>query len=1071
VPGQGGAGRRSARWPDGAFVGRDDLLRELTAAADGALHGNGSIVLLTGEAGIGKTSVARALATGVRDDLAISWGTCTVDGSAPPFWPWRALLPVEPPSTRGDPHGDPAAGAQRFERLNALRDVLLERARQEPLLHVIEDLQWADVASVLLLAHLGPSVVGAPVLVVATLRSGEPLSPQLEDAIEGVRRLARVRELPPLADEDVGALVRGAGVEPDADLTALLQARTGGNPLFVTEVLRATKADLAERRLDALRQRVPSRVSELVTHRLARLAAPVAEVLVTASVVGAEGDARVLAAARGVEVQAILDLLDQARAAHLVDVGPAGRWQFRHELIRDAVYGGVTGTKLAQHHAAVLEALAADVTTPPPVIAHHALAAQPLFDADRAVALAARAGESAFAQHAYEEAVGWFRRALAAAPSGTSPRWRAELLVLCGEAHRHMGETEEARRALVAAAELTDDPDLLARAALGYADPGADLGIAYRTDDPVTGALLERALAAQSGADSVTAVLLEARLAAELYFSDEPGRSRDLACAAVDRARRLDDGRALGAATAVAHDAFVVGQRDLADQLAESQQLLEWARASGSSGALLTAHRARAFDLLAAGDVAGMDAEILAFRRIADPLRAPGYLWWPALWAAMRALLEGRHDEAERRALAAYEIGAVPFPTLAFTNLSFLLFFLRREQGRFGEMEQATRDYAASHADIPALRVALMFLLAEIGRVDEARAMLTGIDAAALDRLHDRNWPASWFQLARATALVGDRDLAATLLEDRHRPSERCVIVSLATVCLGATDLATAWLLHTSGDLEGADERYRAAATMSSRIGARGWLAQAHADHARLLLDRGGAGDGAEARRLTDLAAAAADDMGLASLSQLLGELRGRLDQPAPGEIPVALPGAPAMATFRRRGPVWELEFATRTAQLPHARGLSDLAFLLSRPGQAVSVLELADEVGSAPAGARGAPAFDERARREIRARLHELDAEEAEAEADGDGERAAVVRERRQSLAEAVARDFGLGGRSRRIGDPVERARKTVSTRIRRAITQVGKAHPELGRHLDRSIDTGAWCAYRPAEAVTWHT
>ena len=129
---------------------------------------------------------------------------------------------------------------------------------------------------------------------------------------------------------------------------------------------------------------------------------------------------------------------------------------------------------------------------------------------------------------------------------------------------------------------------------------------------------------------------LEARLAAELYFSDEPSRARALATAAVERARRLGDPRALGAATAVVHDAFVVGQAPLDEQLAESAQLLEWARVTGSVSALLTAHRARVFDLLAAGDLAAMDAEILAFRRIAEPLRAPGYLWWLALWSAMR---------------------------------------------------------------------------------------------------------------------------------------------------------------------------------------------------------------------------------------------------------------------------------------------------------------------------------------------------------------------------------------------------------------------------------------------------
>jgi hypothetical protein len=133
--------------------------------------------------------------------------------------------------------------------------------------------------------------------------------------------------------------------------------------------------------------------------------------------------------------------------------------------------------------------------------------------------------------------------------------------------------------------------------------------------------------------------------------------------------------------------------------------------------------------------------------------------------------------------------------------------------------------------------------------------------------------------------------------------------------------------------------------------------------------------------------------------------------------------------------------------------------------------MELSSVGGVAPATARGVQALDERARREIRGRLRELDSEEAEAEATGDGERAAVAREERQVLAETVARDFGLGGRARLIGDPVERARKTVSTRLRRAIASIGRVHPELGRHLERSIDTGTWCAYRPAEPVDWQT
>jgi hypothetical protein len=506
----------------------------------------------------------------------------------------------------------------------------------------------------------------------------------------------------------------------------------------------------------------------------------------------------------------------------------------------------------------------------------------------------------------------------------------------------------------------------------------------------------------------------------------------------------------------VVHDAFVVGQASLAEQLDESERLVGWARATGSVVASLTAHRARAIDLLAAGDLDGMDAEILAFRRLAEPLGAPAYLWWPRLWSAMRALLEGRHDIAEERAVAAFDTGAAPFPSLAFTNLSFLLFFLRREQGRLAEMEASTREYAASHADIPALRVAIAFLLAETGREDEARGALAGFDASALARLHDRNWPASWFQLARTAWVARDRGLATTLLEDGHRPGERCIQISLATVCLGASDLAVAWLHHTVGDLDAADRAYRSAEELNARIGARSWLAQARADHARLLVERDRSGDREEAARLADLAQAAAAEIGLATITA----------------VDAARRAAPQQATFRRNGTVWELAFAGQAAQIPDARGLRDLAYLLARPGEAVSVLELLDDRGapsSSASSVRGAAALDERARREIRERLRELDTDEADAEAAGDGARAALVREERQQLAEAFARDMGLGGRPRRIGDPVERARKTVSTRIRRTIGAIGRVHPSMGRHLERSIDTGTWCAYRPAEKVDW--
>ncbi len=887
---------------DRDLVGRDELLRSLVSSAEHAVHGVGSLTLLTGEAGIGKTSVARALARFARDEMTVSWGLSAANRSAPAFWPWRDLLDddllIESPEVEESVFG--AVGGQRHELLRKLRQHVVARARRRPLLHIIEDLQWADVASMLLLVEMATAVIDAPLMVVATLRTDEPIPRPLDEVIEDVRRSARVMAVPALSEANIASLLESAGIGEDPELPTLVKSRTGGNPFLVTELLRWVTADRGRGQFrEVLAGGVPERVSEQVQHRLSRLPGRVAATVAMAAIIGAEGDTRTLAAALGTDAAATVELLEQARAARLLDAAVPGRWMFAHDLVRDAVYRNLGDAERARSHAAALESLEADAATPAPVLAHHALSAQPLLDATRAVALVTRAGQVAMAHHAYEEAIGWFEQASKVLPLDAATHQRAEIQVLCGEACRQAGEIERARAAFLEAARTTSDPGLLTRAALGYADPGADLGIAFRTDDLMTTALHDRAIAAQPQAESVTTVLLEARLASLLYFSDDPSRARELARSALDRAQRLGDVRALVAANAVTHDAFVVGQADLDRQLRGSEQLVAWALESGSSANLLAAHRARVIDLLAAGDMASLDREVAAFRRVAAPLRSPGYQWWIDIWSAMRSLLHGRLDTAETQAVDAFGVGERSFPSLAMMNFSFLLFFLRREQGRFAEMEGPTREYVAAYPDVPALSVGLAFLLAELGRLDEARVRVAAIvDELGLERLHDRNWPAAWFQLARVAYLLDDPNLAGLLLQQPNRPTERCVMVSVATVCLGAKDLAEAWLRHTIGDFDEADARYRSAARINARIEARSWLAQTRADHARLLLDRDGSGDGEEARGLSESAAATAVEIGLRSIEPLLGSLRERL---ATAENERDLPVAPATGRSARR--------------------------------------------------------------------------------------------------------------------------------------------------------------------------
>ncbi len=176
---------------------------------------------------------------------------------------------------------------------------------------------------------------------------------------------------------------------------------------------------------------------------------------------------------------------------------------------------------------------------------------------------------------------------------------------------------------------------------------------------------------------------------------------------------------------------------------------------------------------------------------------------------------------------------------------------------------------------------------------------------------------------------------------------------------------------------------------------------------------------------------------------------------------------------FRRDGDVWTVAFHGRTVPVRDAKGPRDLAVMLAVPGREVAAAELVAGVHGAPAtaiAALGADSIlDDRARAAYRARLADLDDELARADAHHDIERSAQLATERDALIDELARATGLGGRRRRLGDATERARTTVTARIRDAIGRIERAHPELGQHLRASIVTGTRCAYRPAETVRW--
>jgi hypothetical protein len=242
-----------------------------------------------------------------------------------------------------------------------------------------------------------------------------------------------------------------------------------------------------------------------------------------------------------------------------------------------------------------------------------------------------------------------------------------------------------------------------------------------------------------------------------------------------------------------------------------------------------------------------------------------------------------------------------------------------------------------------------------------------------------------------------------------------------------------------------------------------------------IVLDRA-----AEAHEHLDRARRSAEQVGAVLIAGEIDKLEQTTARGASVEATARTYDAPTDADnlFRLDGQFWTLTYRGHMVRLKDAKGLRDLSRLLSEPGREFHVLDLAGraaagrdgDLRSASAGDLG-ELLDVRARAEYRRRLAELDEELIDAEDCADLARAERARTEREFLAAELASALGLGGRPRRAGDPVERARKAVTGRIRMTIGRIEPEHPALARHLGVAVRTGTYCAYEPEIAIAWKT
>ncbi|GAB3441724.1 hypothetical protein GCM10027517_18070 [Phycicoccus ginsengisoli] len=545
--------------PDWPLVGRSEQLAELVAALDRADSGTPTLAALVGEPGIGKSRLAAELAAvAVERGVTVLLGRCSQDDGAPPLWPWQQVL-------RGlgrdlpDVDGEEDGGG-RFRTWEAIAADVLDTAAGRTLLVILDDLHWADVASLRVLRLLGESMHDARLLVLGTWRSRPEPADALLDAVETFARRHAVRlDLHGLTADDASRVVEVVSHRPASTVEAdVLRRRTDGNPFFLVEYGRLARegGDLSALLAE---QHAPAAVHDVLARRLQRMPKDTLSVLRWAALVGRSFDLGRLVAASGLDEDTLLDRLDPALDAGLVREDGIDRFLFGHALVRDTIYAAIPATRRARAHARLAQAMQG-VPGRETELARHWLAAGP---AHAARAWLAAVGAAALARrlHAYEEAAGLLRSALDTLPldPDSTPRERYDVLTDLAEAQRWSGDwtgliatTEE----LIAVAEQLGDVQLLARAATTTA-VGAlwQSGPHGTVNERVVQALRDVLGRLPDGDDPVRCRVMLS-LALEIYYGSTFEERRALCDEGLAMARRLGDDALLLDACQLAYTAL-----------------------------------------------------------------------------------------------------------------------------------------------------------------------------------------------------------------------------------------------------------------------------------------------------------------------------------------------------------------------------------------------------------------------------------------------------------------------------------------------------------------------------------
>jgi DNA-binding SARP family transcriptional activator len=833
--------------PGPSLVGRDRELAHLRSRLRQAASDHGGAVVLIGEPGAGKTTLAEAAARlAAADGITTAWGRCPDAASTPAYWPWSQVLRALPTGPQvqaarqrldGELAGDEEEGVRQFRAYEAVAAALGGAAADVPLLAVIDDLHAADHASLALLQLLAGDLHRMSVLLLCTVRDTEP-SRALGQALgELLRHPGGERmTVSAFAPADVSALLERLTAEPpDGDVIAALMDRTGGNPFYTTELVRLISSEHRHRPLTSVDVRaldVPSGIRDVLLRRIGQLPSDSQSLLLVAAVAGREIQPELLERVAGLDAEHLMVDLEPAVAAGLVVAAEAGwGFRFRHPLIHESLYavpGRIDRARLHARVGAALEEISAASTAADVAqLAHHYLSAGPFGDPVKAVRYAREAAARAAGQGAWQDAARLLEQALGVARSGPdADAIRCDMLVELGQVSRSAGRIREAHRAFEESMSLADrigDQDRILAAAVAFGAPQLWGPREWGETDTGLIALLEQQLDRVADGDPASRIRILATLATELYFDQAAFRGWRYANQALDEARRLSRPEELGiAVSAYILSATVIDRvpdiRAVITEMLQGDQPKLTPLAETIVRATLLTERIRS------GELARFDAEFSRVWQLATDV-----LHSPELQEQLRATQACRHlvagDTERGSAIAQVVLRTLQDPDSPWREpqrivVESCMMLLTGTLADHAE-ELASRADQPDHPSVPHLAApaaALGFTLR--GDLEQARQIASRWFAPP---------PWSW---ARPQAIFFWAQVAATLglpdvqwMYDQLVPhTGELATVGVAGNCGGAVDSVLAGLAWRLGRHDEAAALAQAGLALETRVGPQIWI-------------------------------------------------------------------------------------------------------------------------------------------------------------------------------------------------------------------------------------------------------